>query len=502
MINNYNTFLNRNITFSGTTKIYALTDSHQQTRGKCALLTKILEDGKQNKNVLALDGGDLFKGIYPPELEIQSYITLKKEAPDLEIVINIGNNDPGYKEESYEFFKKSIKTLTDNGIHVISANTWDKNTNQRIEGVKPYVVINRDGDRILVTGFCVNNLTQTTYGVKSEDPIKVLANLKQAILDEKPDGLIIMSHDWFAPSEKLMKFAQEQGLKVDLMIGGHEHNAVKPDYANRIYYPGAFNSTMYKFDLVINNKNSQLKNIEVLKNENLKVAPEFEKNLKHVEEKAKLLEGFAPSVLNLTKRYSNPCPLGTFMADAMRNETKSDIAFFSTGFLMSPLPYKPGEMITNFDLEKTITGHCPIEKITVTPDTLKEIFQNALENRYIKDKANSRFLQCSRNVKLVGTGDPESQIYSLKQIYINDEPLFDEETGKALDPKKQITCAIDSYIGRGGQAFTMLKDIPKDRNVYNGGQIDMEGMLRVAIKKAAQQNPEIREYPSFELIDI
>lgn len=261
----------KNLSFRGTTRIYAITDSHQQTRDKCALLSKVIEDAKKNHNVLTLDCGDLFKGIYPRELEVESYLQIKKMLPNLEIVINIGNNDPGYNKESFDYFKKSMKQLTNSGIHVISANISDKNTNEAIEGIKPYAVIKRDGDRILVTGFCINNLSQTTYGVRSEDPKKVLEGLKQTILDEKPDGLIIMNHDWFTKSEELINFAKKQGLNVDLLIGGHEHDEFAPNKEEKIYYPHAFNKSMYKFDLVMGKGSNRLENIEIYKNKDLNI---------------------------------------------------------------------------------------------------------------------------------------------------------------------------------------------------------------------------------------
>lgn len=501
-IYNNSSNLRKNLSFCGTTRIYALTDSHQQTRDKCALLTKIMEDAKKNHNVLALDCGDLFKGIYPRELEVESYLEIKKMLPNLEIVINIGNNDPGYNKESFDYFKKSMKQLTDSGIHVISANISDRNTNEAIDGIKLYAVINRDGDRILVTGFCINNLTQTTYGVRSEDPKKVLENLKQTILDEKPDGLIIMNHDWFTKSEELIDFAKEQGLNVDLLIGGHEHDEFAPNKEQNIYYPHAFNQSMYKFDLVMGKGANRLENIEVYKNQNLNIEPSLEKNVSQAEKETHLLDEVVPSVLKLSKDYSNPCSLGTFLADAMKDAANSEIGMFSTGFLMAPLPYRPGGMITQYDLKRTITAEMPVEKITLTPEILKQVFENALKNRGIKDKGNAKFLQCSQNIKLVGTEDPSTETYQLKQIFINEKPLLDEKTGEVLDPDRQITCTIDPYIGAGGQEYTMLKDLPKEKNVFEGDKLPINKLLEMALKNAAKENPKNNEYPTSEMIDL
>lgn len=54
--------------FTGLTKIYAITDSHQETRKTRAFLSEILHETTNDKNVLFLNCGDMFKGIYPQNL--------------------------------------------------------------------------------------------------------------------------------------------------------------------------------------------------------------------------------------------------------------------------------------------------------------------------------------------------------------------------------------------------------------------------------------------------
>ncbi len=498
-----NNSFSKSLSFKGTTRIYALTDSHQYTRDKCILLSKIIEDAKKNNNVLALDCGDLFKGIYPRELEVESYIEAKKVVPNLEIAINIGNNDPGFNQESFEFFKKSVKQLDKSGIHVISANIWDKKTNERIDGIKPYAIIDRDGDRAFVTGFCINNLTQTAYGVRSEDSKKVLENLKDSIKKEKPDSIIILNHDWFTQSEELAEFAKKQGIKIDLLIGGHEHEKFEPNIQQKIYYPEAFNRSMYSFDLVRTNEGNSLRNIQKFVAETMNnIEPRLESRIKDAEERTHLLEEKMPSVIDFTKRYSQPCSLGTFLADTMKELTNSDVGFFSTGFLMASIPYKQGKMITQYDLKKTMTANCPVEKVELTPDILKAVFENALKNRMFTDKGNARFLQCSQNIKLVGIANQYAKTYTLKQIYVNNEALLDELTGEPLEPNRIITCAIDPFIGSGGQGYNILKSLEKEKYTENGTEISMNAILENSLLKASKKYPPGSKYPQFEIIDL
>ena len=52
------------LAFGGTTAIRALTDSHQEARAESKLLSKIAQDAKNNNNILALNCGDLFGGVF------------------------------------------------------------------------------------------------------------------------------------------------------------------------------------------------------------------------------------------------------------------------------------------------------------------------------------------------------------------------------------------------------------------------------------------------------
>ena len=86
--------------FNGLTKIYAMTDSHQESRRTSAFLSKILAEAKKDKNVLFLNCGDMFKGIYSQPLERDCYLAMKEAKPDTEMVFTIGNNDFGFLKEN------------------------------------------------------------------------------------------------------------------------------------------------------------------------------------------------------------------------------------------------------------------------------------------------------------------------------------------------------------------------------------------------------------------
>lgn len=493
--------LNNNylISFTGTTKIYAISDSHQETRKTSAFLSKILDESKRNKNVLFLNCGDIFKGIYPKAMERDCYLKLKEANPDIEMVMTLGNNDFGFNKDGLDYLIDTVKTFSNKGIKTVCANIFDKDGN-RPEWLQPYTIIERDGDRTFVTGFCIDNINTAKYGIIPKKQEDVLDEICSAIKKEKPDNVVILNHDYMPVSQNIVKLCKEKGVDVDITIGGHDHEFVQPDKKLNIYYPQSFSDSMYKMNIINNHGKKSVENVEVVKNEGLRVKSEFNEELNDYEKKTGLLDDIVPYTLNLTKLYSEPCSLGSFLADEMKNTANSDIGFFSTGFLMNPMLYKPNENITNYSFQKTMIANTPIKTVELSTQELKDVFQYSMKaNGY--GSSNPKFLQCSNNIRLQGVDNPKKSQWDLKQIYINDEPLLDKD-GNPLNPDKTYSCAIDSYIAEGGQGFTTLQQKEKQNVIINNEPIKINEVLLNALKAAPQRYEKGSDYPSFKIDEL
>ena len=228
---------------------------------------------------------------------------------------------------------------------------------------------------------------------------------------------------------------------------------------------------------------------------------EFEVPIREYEEKTQLKKPLAKRVLNLTKCYSEPCPLGTFISDSMKNFGKTDIAFHSTGFTMYPLRLEDSNVITMYDLQRVMCAASTIETIEINTAQLKKVFENATVNRMYKTQGNSRFVQCSQNIAIVGKGDSDSKSYKIIQISINGEDLLDENQNPK-DESRVFTCTIDSYIGSGEQGFEVLKKIPKTKVLQNGQEVKMNEMFYSEIINAENKFATNSKYPSFVLKDL
>ena len=477
------------------TRIYAVTDSHQEARNLSQLLSGIANFEKgNNSQFLLLDCGDLFKGIYDRDLIVNAYLNFKKLYPQAQIVFALGNNDFGFNQSDFEYLKSVMSKFKKAGIEFICANlTQDKEYSNLCPR---YKIINIDDKKILITAFCMQTSVVKRFGYEFKNEQIALQDLINSVT-EKYDKIIVLNHHWYPYSKALKDFAQSIGINIDLIIGGHEHSLIVPDYQNNIFYPLAFAKTLFKITL-----DNRIENITQHNVEEFKIIPEFEKPLTEYEEQTQLYKPFAKRVLNLWKCYSEPCPLGTFISDNMKRIAHTDIAFHSTGFSMYSLSTDDSDVITKYDFERVICASTCIQKIEIDCAQLKKVFENATLRRMYKNNGNARFLQCSQNIKITGVPKPEEKTYKILQIEINGEKLLDCEANP-VDVNKKFTCAIDAFIGSGEQGFEVLKDIPKIEILdKNNEPIQLNRLLYDSLKEAQGIYPPNSEYPVFELEDV
>ena len=484
--------------FVMTLDIYAITDSHQESRNLSRLLSGIYNfEHKNSTPFLILDAGDLFKGIYKKDLSVDAYLKIKELLPLSEIFITLGNNDFGFVKADFEYLLSTIEKFNNAGINVVCANLKNSKTGEFAPWVSRYKIIELDGHKILITGFCLNNSCVKKFGYELLEPEECFAELLGEI-EEDYDKIIVLNHHWYPYSLGLKKFAQQKLNKnIDLIIGGHEHSPIKPDFENNIYYPFSFARSLYRMQL-----DDTIHNVEEIKVENLDFISELEKPIIEYENETQLKKTISHRVFNLTKCYSDPCPLGTFISDNMKEVGKTEIAFHSTGFTMAPLNSQDSDVITNYDIKRVMCANCVLVKIDISVGELKKVFENATQNRMFRDRGNSRFVQCSRNITITGVGDFENKTYKISQIEINGERLLDENSNP-IDSTRKFSATIDPYIGSGEQGFTVLQDISKVKVLDNDGhEVRIDELFRYSLELADKNFSTIGEpYPSFKIID-
>ena len=64
--------------FKGKTEVYAFTDIHQNANYHCRFVNELMQNSITQDNIILLDNGDIFKGIYPKPSLLQTYSRAKK----------------------------------------------------------------------------------------------------------------------------------------------------------------------------------------------------------------------------------------------------------------------------------------------------------------------------------------------------------------------------------------------------------------------------------------
>lgn len=447
-----------NLGFKGTTKYFAITDVHQSTENHCRLVSKILEEARQNKNIVLLDNGDFFLGVYPKYTQEQVYLKTKEANPDLEIIYNVGNNDLGFNDKNKEFFWNYVQKSNQAGIHILSANMFDRFTKQRPEGIKPYTVINKDGDNILYIGFApLIDQSNSDVIIEPADKIleKMLPEIKRITREKNVKGVVILLHDELEIAEKLEEKAKELGIKVEFIVGGHSH---KTDEKSSIFYPAPFGQDMISFDLIIEDgkhtitpkkryasEKIPLDSVYLSLINNAKKEKEFDK----VEAKFTIPLKFVRD----QDHQLQTTELGTAYADGIKAVTDAEIGIVPKGWIWAALTSN-SDNIKKIDVLNVIKQPFrPIHTIKINSRDLKTLIENKLKN-------DNEIFEFSGNMKLILDSKENNKI---KQIYVDGKALFNEQD-EPVDPKRTISCAID-YFTLLTQDFISEQS---DKSMYEG----------------------------------
>ncbi len=480
--------------------IFALTDCHQEARKLCALFTQIKNNTyDRGKNTLICDCGDLFKGIYDRQICVDSYLTLRRLLPESKIVYALGNNDFGFNQDWFNYLKETASVFNKANIHVLCANLFEEGSDKHPKWVDPYILLEIQGKKIMVTSFCINYIKLQRYKLVLADISESFAKLGSTIKHIAPDALIVLNHSLQYSSLKLADTAEKLGITIDLIIGGHEHSPIEADDKRHIYYPQAFSKNTLKFSCNFNNIKQKIKLENEFSSKGIIPDDEYLSPIEAYEQKSGLNTEVAKSTVNLEKQYSNPCSLGTFIADQMRHAAKADIGIISTGYTSHALRFEKDKILTYYNLERAMSATVPLQTMILHACDIRDIFNNALRNRYLQKSDNTRFLQCSQNITIVCSKTAQNW-GMVHQIYINGNPLLDENF-EPLNPDETFLCALDPFVASGELGFDVLRKLPKETLMQNNQLVRIKDLFINAIKEAPKKYTEGYEYPHFKLID-
>lgn len=413
--------------------------------GKIAAIAK--ETKKNNPNTLLVDAGDTLHGM--PIINVSQGENAVK-------ILNAAGYDymvPG--NHDFNYGSDRLRELSEEAdFKILSANIFDKSKDKLFT---PYEIINMNGVKVGIFGLTTQETAYKTNpsnikDIKFEDPIEISKKMVKE-LDDKTDVIVALAHTGLDESSIITsKEIAEKVNGIDIIIDGHSHTMLPEGLVvnnTLIAQTGEYDQNIGMVELNVQNhkitnkyakllKASDYKNIEEDKNV-VNLINEIKKNNDTIFSKAvastdSQLDGARE---NVRTKETN---LGNLSADAIRNETKSNIAFVNGGTIRTSI--EKGE-ITKGKLAELFPFGNTIKVIKLTGEDIKRALEVSV-GAY--PEAQGGFLQVSGiTFSFDAAKEKSNRVYDIK---IN---------GEDLNLAKEYTVAINDFLAQGGDGYEMFK---------------------------------------------
>ncbi|MBI5476921.1 MAG: bifunctional metallophosphatase/5'-nucleotidase [Ignavibacteriales bacterium] len=423
---------------------------------------------KEKKYTLLLDGGDVMTGNPIAEMEYQGAF-----GGALFNMMNmlgyegwtIGNHDLDISQDNLKKLTKIAKFPT------LSANLVDSSGNFTLNN-KDYVIINKNDIRIGIIGIMSKGLFELTNtnnlrGLKVLSPIETLQKVIDKI-DPETDLIIALTHQGVDDDSVMATKVHD----LDLIIGSHSHTRLKtPKIVNNVIIAqtGANCENLGEIELSVENDKviSSTGKLHTLWLHNNYPQSDL---IKFVDEwKEKVNKDYntviGKAAEDLRRSRSGESSIGHFIADAIREETQSDIGFTNSSGIRKDILAGDIRKIDIFEVAPFRNYLCTFQ--------LKGSEVRKLIERYVKGLDRGRTsidisgVECSWAKENDGV-----KIISLK---VNNKDLVDENEYK---------CGTIDYVVN--QADRYLEFIPE--NVISSENLLYNSLVKRVIENKVINN--------------
>lgn len=427
-----------------------LTEGRPLIGGSAYLATYIKEERKsakwRNNGFFLLDTGNFFSG------QAEGYFF--KGASMIEIMNRLGYDAMAVGPKDFVFGEENLKKLAKKAtFSFLSTNIVREDTGEIVDYVKPYIIKEHGAIKIGIVGVTNPSIfPEQVGGLKILDPILTTGKYVSQLNDIGINIVIVLSNLGLEEDKRL---AQEV-KGINMIIGGNDRTG------NRLYfwpfYIDSKNKTiivetypkgaiLYKIDCILGRQGKILKykpkwyDLWIAKiKPDLEIQSIVQKYVKLSEKKKNEFIGYAQT--GLTRSEDMESTLGDWVADILRQKTKTDIAL--VGGLQTDL--KQGE-VTLGDIYNILPI---IEKLEVSSFNLAIVELSGEQIKNILERSVGLVLEDSKYEIL--------QLSGLKMVYnpkqkIGRRVVDVTVNGEKLDMSKVYKAAINGFLASGGDGY-------------------------------------------------
>ncbi len=355
--------------------------------------------------------------------------------------------------KDFAFGEENLRNLAkDAEFPFLGANIVRKNTGKTIDYIKPHVIKEKRGFKIGIIGITSPNIfSEHIKGIKILDPILTARKQVAMLNDIGTDLIVVLSNLGLAEDERLAN--EVEG--IDVIIGGNDplgHRELVPFYVDPknktvIAYTWEKGIDGYRLDTILNKQKKIVDHragLVELWAKKIKPDPDIQSIIRNstetVEQKKKKIVGYAEKIL--TRSRDGESTLGNWVADILREKTKTDIIL--VGGLQADL--KEGN-ITIGDVYEILPIIDKIDTVGFNLAILElsgEKIENILKHSVGWALENSKFgiLQLSGLKMAYDPKRPKNN--QIVDITVN---------GEKLDLNKIYKVAVNGYLASGGDGY-------------------------------------------------
>lgn len=419
--------------------------------GGAAHLSSLVADiRRRDEAVFLFDAGDMFTGslstVTRGEALMEMMLTMGYDA------MAIGNHEFDYGSDN---FTKQMHRVP---FPVLGANIYYKGTRHRYS--RPYTILERDGVRLGVIGIIGQDarsvaLPSGITDLEFLDPVPVVRDLVEEL---KPDVdlIVVLAHqgrtgpqqtDAEALPEVQRDFDEDVRLAgevegIDVLVAGHAHRGIEtpfvhPRTGTLIVQTYGYGTRLGYLKLrlaggrVVSHEGELLKVWSDRLDPDPRVAAKIERYRRRAAPQIGKVVGRARD--RLVRDYRAEAPLGSFVADVMREATAAEVAFQNAGGLRADLP--EGE-VTNGDVLDALPFLNSVVVCHMTGAQIREVLEQSLS-------LERGMMQASGLRATYDLARPVGR--RLVELRIGDRPA---------DDAKVYRVATNSFVAQGGDLYS------------------------------------------------
>ena len=439
------------VTFLLTNDIYLMGETpgaDRQARGGFARLAAVVKaERARGGNVIFAHAGDTLSPSLMSGFDRGTHIIalLNMIGPD---IFAPGNHEFDFGKAVY------FQRMREATFPVFAANLRDADEGA-LPGHRDRSIVEFDGVRIGLTGLAYEHTARTSApeDLRFVPTVKTAKEQTEALRNEGADFTVAVMH-----ADRGDSFALQAARSADLLLTGHTHDLfLNFDGLNAIVesaYDGHY-VVATDIDIVVSDRagkrvTSWWPRFRVIDTATVAPDPEVAATVARFEAdfSREMDVTIATTAVALDSRSATlrtgEAAIGNLFADAMRAETKADVAVINGGSIRAGKLYSPGSAITRKDVMAELPFNNRIVVVRISGRELRTEIENGLAQLPV---AGGRFPQVSgMRVEYDISRARGSRILS---IAIGQAPLQDDALYRV---------AVLDFLARGGDGYTGFRD--------------------------------------------